>query len=285
MSQLDREEYVEQAYFFARLGQRVSDNAPLQDVLEAVKEEILATTKLPLAIGYMLAELRHAGIMGDAMRRLGHYFAPFQTYLISAAENEGGRFDMRLALEILRREAAFRAEGREPQALFVYQFETLCRNRLSYDRGLAAVADDPWYDTAWREWILTVRRQVGLVDFADMLYVRSEYFRQELVRRGSKELPTEPALFGAKEGRIARANRRKDPLYLFGALQRQLGYPEVPRYRPTDRADELLGQLARRMERMETRIKLFEEEQRGGIDITKFYSPPADFQFPQDDES
>ena len=36
-------------------------------------------------------------------------------------------------------------------------------------------------------------------------------------------------LFGEKEGRIAMANRRKDPLYLFSALQRHLGYPSVPR--------------------------------------------------------
>ena len=41
--------------------------------------------------------------------------------------------------------------------------------------------------------------------------------------------PSIPTLFGEKEGKIARANRGRDPLYLFSALQRQLGYPEVPR--------------------------------------------------------
>ena len=50
------------------------------------------------------------------------------------------------------------------------------------------------------------------------------------------QLPV-PALFGEKEGKIAKANRGRDPLYLFAALQRQLGYPEVPRPRPRpDRA-------------------------------------------------
>ena len=40
------------------------------------------------------------------------------------------------------------------------------------------------------------------------------------------EPPHEP-LFGEKEGKIAKASRGRDPLYLFAALQRQLGYPEV----------------------------------------------------------
>ena len=30
----------------------------------------------------------------------------------------------------------------------------------------------------------------------------------------------------------------------------------------------------RRVERMETRLKLLEEEQRGGIDISRYYTPP-----------
>ena len=85
------------------------------------------------------------------------------------------------------------------------------------------MAGDPVYDEAWREWIMTVRRQIGLVDFADMIYVRSELYRK---RRNKAE---KPILFGEKEGRIAQANRRKDPLYLFSALQRHLGYPTVPR--------------------------------------------------------
>ena len=74
-------------------------------------------------------------------------------------------------------------------------------------------------------------------------------------------------------GKIALANRGKEPLYLFAALQRHLGYPTVPRPRPLDDQAQLLPQILRRLERIETRIKLLEEEQQGGIDITKFYSP------------
>ena len=71
-------------------------------------------------------------------------------------------------------------------------------------------------------------------------------------------------LFGPREGRIALANRRKDPILLFAALHRQLGYPEVPRRQRIDQSPEIIPALLRRVERMETRLKLLEEEQRGG---------------------
>ena len=98
----------------------------------------------------------------------------------------------------------------------------------------------------------TVRRQVGLIDLADMIYVRSEFYRQQ---RGEAE---KPILFGEKEGRIAQANRRKDPLFLFSALARHLGYPSVPRH-PEDSNRYLLPTMQRKIERLETRIKLLEE--------------------------
>jgi hypothetical protein len=149
--------------------------------------------------------------------------------------------------------------------MFIFQFETLCRNRLGYDHGLDAIAADPIYDEAWRDWIRTVRRQIGLIDFADMVYGRSELNRKH---HGD---PGKPILFGEKEGRIAMANRRKDPLYLFSALQRHLGYPSVPRTKPEDKERFLLPALQRRVERLETRIRLLEEELRGGINLARFY--------------
>ena len=81
-------------------------------------------------------------------------------------------------------------------------------------------------------------------------------------------------LFGAKEGRIAQANRQKDPLLLLSALQRQLGYPAVPRLEPADDTREVIPLLVRRLERLEQRLKLVEEEQKGGIDLEKFYQRP-----------
>jgi hypothetical protein len=214
----------------------------------------------------MAGELRFTGGFGSALARLPHYFTAFQTFVVQEAEKEEGRFDFRIALEILEREAEYRAKGLSRQGIFLYQFETLCRNRLGYDRGLGAVADDPAYDEAWREWILTVRRQVGLIDIADLIFVRSEHFR---LLRGD---PGKPVLFGEKEGKIALANRRKDPLFLFAALARHLGYPSVPRPKEQESEGLQVLVLQRRIERLETRIKLLEEETRGGINLGRFYA-------------
>lgn len=267
---LEREEYVEQAYFFRTLRERMLQSMSTQELLLAIRQEILSTTNLPYALDFMATELRATGVFASAMARLDHYFAPFQTFVVREAEKDEGRFDFRIALEILEREAQYRASGASRQGIFLFQFETLCRNRLGYDRGLDAIAADPVYDEAWREWIQIVRCQVGIVDFADMIYVRSEHYRQQVGE------PEKPILFGEKEGKIALANRRKDPLFLFSALARHLGYPSVPRPSKEQQANQLLQLLQRRVDRLESRLKLLEEELRGGINITRFYGPPSD---------
>jgi hypothetical protein len=274
---LDREEYVEQAYLFKTLSERLKENMATQDLLLWIKEEILSTTRLPMAMDFLSSELKLQGVIGPAMAKLAHYFTAFQTYVITEAENPRGKFDIRVALKILEREAHYRANGATPQGIFLFQFECLSRNRLGYDRGLDAMAVDPIFDAGWKDWILTVRRQVGIIDIADLIYVRSEQYRADCKRQGQDEPPPDkPMLFGEKEGRIAMANRRKDPLLLFAALHRQMGYPAVPKQEPVDRAPELIPQLLRRMERLETRLKLLEEEVRSGaIDISKFYGKPA----------
>jgi len=268
---LEREELIEQAYLYKMLSERIPQGIPLQEVLEQVREESLATTKLPLAIDYMLGELRHYGVMASAMHNLNHYFAPFQTYLIEEAEQEGGRFDIRTAVELLRCEVEYRASGPSPAGLFLFQFESLCRNRLSYDRGLQAISRDSFFDPSWQAWILIVRRQIGIVDFADMVYVRSQHYYHRRFGQDSLEEPEEPILFATKEGKIAWANRKKDPLFLFAALQRQLGYPEVPRPKTFDDTPQVTARLTRRLEQLEGRIQLLEEEQRGGIDLSNFF--------------
>ncbi len=262
---LDREEYVEQAYFFRSLRERMQQDMSTQDLLEAIRHEVLATTDLPHALEFMASELRLTGGFATAMARLPHYFTPFQAYVVGEAERAEGRFDFRVALEILQREAEYRMESAPPQGIFLFQFETLCRNRLGYDHGLEAIAGDPMFDDDWRAWIRTVRRQVGLVDFADMIYVRSELYRKT---RGKAE---KAILFGEKEGKIAQANRRKDPLYLFSALSRHLGYPIVPRPKPEDMQRYILPEMQRKVERMEARLKLLAEELRGGINIARSY--------------
>ena len=271
---LDREEFVEQAYFFRSLGERMPENTSTQDLMLSLREEVLSTTRLPMAIDFLVSELKFQGVFSPGMARLKHYFTPFQTFLVAQAEEERGRFDFKVAIQILQREAEYRAAGATPQGLFLFEFECLCRNRLRYDRGLDAMAGDPTFDADWKQWINTVRRQIGLVDLADLIYVRSEYYRVQQQRQGHEDDSPHRALFGEKEGKIAMAHRRKDPLWLLAALERHLGYPTVPRPKRPDETREVIPSLLRRMERVETRVKLLEEEARGGIDLTKFYPPP-----------
>lgn len=272
---LDREEYIEQAYLFRVFAERIAGGVAAQEALVAIGQEVLATSKLPMAIDYLAGELKLVGTLSTAMARLPHYFTAFQSFVMAQAEQEGGRFDMRTALAMLEREASYRAEAATPQGLFFYRFECLSRNRLDYAHGLAAVADDDIFNAEWKAWIATVARQVGLIDLADLVYVRSpEYWRiekRDALLAGREDAgPDRTILFGEKEGRIARANRGKDPLFFFAALQRQLGYPVIPRPERVAPSAESPALLARRLERLEMRLKLLEEESRGGIDLSRF---------------
>ncbi len=285
---LPKEELVEQAYFFRILSERMGERLAMQDLLKQVKFELLTSTKLPMAVDFLLTELLHGGAMGPAMRRMQHYFTSFQTYLVEEAEFERGRFGMQTAVKVLQFDAEYRSGQPSRQGCFLYQFEALCRNRLRYDQGLKAMSEDPIYDADWKQWLLEVRHQIGLVDLADMIFLRSEeYVQRKRAIEGPEFEPKLPPLFGQHEGRMAMANHRKDPLFLFAAMQRHLGYPAVPRLAPPDPTAEIVPQLQRRMERLETRMKIMEEEQRHGLDITKFYvdphKPPSDHDSDIDD--
>src|SRR5947209_17864795 len=158
---LDREEYIEQAYFFRVFRERIATNLPAQDVLTRIHEEILSTTRLPYAIQFLATDLKHTGNLSSGFSRLSHYFTPFQAYVISRTEEETSRFNMEIGLLLLEREAQYRAGNLTPAGLFVYQFEALSRNRLGYDEGLAAMAGDPFYDAEWKAYLQLVRQQVG----------------------------------------------------------------------------------------------------------------------------
>jgi hypothetical protein len=267
---LEREEYVEQAYFFRVFRERIGQNIAAQDVLDHIHEEILTTTRLPMAIQFLATELKHAGLLGSGLARLPHYFTAFQTFVINQAEQEGHRLTMPAALLILERLAGYMAEKPTPPGLFVYQFEAISRNRLGYDEGLTAIAADPSYDEPWRGYFEMVRRQVGAIDFGDLIYVRSElYVNDERRRDPGYEPPVQP-LFGEKEGKIAKASRGRDPLFLFAALQRQLGYPEVPRPKERDDTDSKIIALNAKLREMEARLKLVEGEVRGQVDLSQF---------------
>ena len=270
---LDREEYIEQVYFFRVFRERVASNMAAQEVLERIHEEILSTTRLPLAIQFLATEIKHSGLLSSGFSKLPHYFTPYQAFVIRQTEKEGIRFSIETALLILEREAEYLAGQPTRAGLFVFQFETLSRNRLGYDEGLASMAGDGFYDSTWQDYLSLVRRQVGAVDFGDLVYLRSEFYLTEQRRQNPDyQLPV-PALFGEKEGKIAKANRGRDPLYLFAALQRQLGYPEVPRPRPRDDLGAKLEVLQAKLREFEMRLKLVEGETRGQIDLSELGKP------------
>jgi hypothetical protein len=270
---LDRDEYIEQAYFFRILRERLATGLATQDVLERIDQEVLSTTRLPFAIQFLSAELKHSGLLSSGFARIAHYFTPFQAFVVRGTEDEAMRFSTDTALLVLEREAEYRAGQVSPAGLFVYQFEVLCRNRLGYADGLACMAADPFYDDAWRAYLDSLRSQVGVIDFADLVFVRSQLYVLEQRRHDPGYEPPVPTLFGEKEGKIARANRGRDPLYLFAALQRHLGYPEVPRPRARDDVEAKLEVVQAKLREMESRVKLLESELRGQVDLSQFGKP------------
>jgi hypothetical protein len=282
---LDREEYIEQAYFFRILRERVAENMAIQDILARIHEEILSTTRLPMAIQFLATEIKHTGLLSSGFDRLAHYFTAFQAFTMRQTEDEKKRFSIEIGLLILEREALYRAGAPTPAGLFVYQFEALSRNRLGYDEGLLCLQSDPYYDDDWKAFLAMVHRRVGVVDFADLVYVRSHLYVQDQRRQAPGYEPPVVPLFGEKEGKIAKANRGRDPLYLFAALQRQLGYPEVPRPRPRDDLTTQLEALKVKIKELESRLKLVEGEQRGQVDLSEFMAKPELLKPIEDDES
>jgi hypothetical protein len=270
---LEREEYVEQAYFFRILRERLAANVAVQEVLAALDQEILSSTRLPFAIQFLTAEVKHSGLLSSGFTRLPHYFAPFQALVMRGTEDERNRFNIETGLLVLEREAQYRAGGVTPAGLFVYQFEVLARNRLGYRDGLQAMQADPFYTPEWRDFIGMVRDAIGVVDFADLLYLRSELYVREQRRTDAAYEPSLPALLGEKEGKIARANQGKDPLYLFAALQRQLGYPEVPRPRPREDLGLRMETLQARIRDLEQRLRIVESEVKGKLDLGEIGKP------------
>lgn len=273
----DREECVEQAYFFRTFRERLGENLAAQDILARIDEELLTTTRLPLAVQYLSTELRHSGSLADGFARLSHYFTPFQAFVIRQTEQDKVRFTIQTALLVLEREATYKAGTPTPAGLFVFQFETIARNKLGYGAGLTAMASDPFFDPAWRQYIDLVRRQAGVIEFADLVYVRSEYYPIDRRRSEPGYEPPVPPLFAEKEGKIAKASRGRDPLFLFAALQRQLNYPEVPRPRETENLAGKMLELEAKVRELQARLRILEAESRGTFDPTQFkLDPPSE---------
>ena len=148
---LDREEYVEQAYFFRAFRERLADNLPAQDILARVHEELLSSTRLPYAMQFLAAELKHTGLLASGFAKLPHYFTAFQAFVVRQAEEEKSRFPMATALLVLEREAAYRAEkpdhGRGCSSTSSRRSPATAS---ATSTGWTAMAADPFYDADWR---------------------------------------------------------------------------------------------------------------------------------------
>ncbi|QDU59878.1 hypothetical protein Pan216_07110 [Planctomycetes bacterium Pan216] len=275
---LPREEYVEQAYFWRVFRERIQDGQPSQEILEFLKRELLSTTKLPLAVEFMLDELKHSGLLGAAIAAVPHYFTPFQCHVISQAEDPASRFTFTQALLILEREAHYRAEKPTLPGLFFYHVETVSRNRLGYRAGLESMMRDAFYEPAWREYLRMVRVQLGTRDLAELVFARSQHFLDERRRQNpAYEASFEP-LFGEKEGKIAAASIGHEPSYFFSALQRQLGYPSVPRLPRADAVGDPIKELAKKLKLLEQKFSILEQELKGSVDLTPFLAKPDDLE-------
>lgn len=278
----DRDECIEQAYFYRVFRDRLAANVSAQDILVRLPEELLSSTRLPMAVQFLSTEMRHSGLLGTGYARLAHYFTPFATFVIRQAERDGHKFTMTEALLVLEREATYKAGSPTHSGLFVYQFEAIARNRLGYDEGLRAMEQDPFYPPEWANYADFVRRQLGVIEFADLVFVRSEAYLTTRRRTEPDYQPPVPPLFAEKEGKIAAASRGRDPLFLFAALQRQLGYPEVPRPKPKDDLGSKLTAMEVKFREMEARVRMLESEVRGTFDPTQFGKPEL-FKDIQDD--
>src|ERR1041385_4612673 len=98
----------------------IDEQIPTQVVLERIHEEILAITRLPMAIQFLSTELKHSGLLSSGFARLGHYFTPFQAFIVRQTEEHHLKFNIESALLVMEREARYRAGDWTRAALFVY---------------------------------------------------------------------------------------------------------------------------------------------------------------------
>jgi len=104
------------------------------------------------------------------------------------------------------------------------------------------MAQDPIFDEAWREWILTVRRQSAFVDFADMIYGPERLLSKAAAAAG-----------GGNRGRrkadaVRREGREKSPgptgrrtRFISSRLCNAISaYPAVPRPKKIDETQNVL---------------------------------------------
>ena len=77
-----------------------------------IGEELLSTTRLPLAVSFLCTDVKGPGPDGARPWRGSAITSPpFQTHVVDQAEQDTSRFAMEQALLVLEREAKFKAEN------------------------------------------------------------------------------------------------------------------------------------------------------------------------------
>ena len=212
MPVLEREEYIEQVYFFRTLRERLIDGLPSQEILARIGEELLSTTKLPLAVSFLHVDMKGIGVDGA-----GHGADQPLFHAVPGPRRQPGRErhepvsdgtsparpGARSQVQIRRAVAA--------GAFSCFSSRRLSRNRLGYNKGLAGMADDPIYSDDWKDYILTLRTRLGDVDFADLIFVRSEQFVRERRRLNPDFVPKFPSSSARK--------RERSPVPTAGAIR------------------------------------------------------------------
>ena len=146
---------------------------------------------------------------------LPHYFTPFQAFVIQESENERLRFDLRVGLEILRREAEYRA-GEPTRA---GHFSLSVRSAVPQSAGLRPRAGGGCRRSGVRRNVARLDSQAAAADrhgrIADLIYVHSEYYWQrkrtagvedDAASRDAARMPTDRA---RRLGREPRTRRRR----------------------------------------------------------------------------
>ena len=142
--------------------------------------------------------MTNAYVMFDHRNFRAFSHGPDQTFTTDPECTPGGALPTARTLSPARvklRGATLRGTAVTQGCTFVYQFEVLCRNRLGYDGGVRAMAADPFYDADWKSYVEFVRRQVGFIDFADLVYLRSELYVTDQRRQTPDYQPPVPPLF------------------------------------------------------------------------------------------
>ena len=271
---LDREEYIEQAYFFRASASGSPTTCRPRTSSPRLHEELLTTTRLPYAVQFLAAEIKHTGPARQRVREAAALLHPFQAFVIRQAEEEKQRFPMADGAAGAGTRGRVPGRAADQPGLFVYQFETIARNRLGYIDGLAAMAADPLYDADWRATSTSSAGRSATSTSRDLVYLRSELYVTEQRRANPAYEPSRAAALRREGGEDRQGQPRPRPAV---PVRRAAAATRLPRGAAVTQRDDgktrSWSKIETKLRELETRLKLAEGELRGNIDLSQFGKP------------